>query len=216
MTLKMYCCGMKQLELAFLRSASLSVISGKMHTRRKRKYTYFPTDFCPIRRSIALTSIKHSVEIGAGEVTVLSSLSIDTRWNRISNSRGLEPDIGRHGARLRERQSGSEMVDDMKFTVSHVVEPVERGIARINRTFHEISENVKRHEERSIGHKDDSYLIPLSSWNKEFHEVDDVEKGSYSDSTLTNGRWQRGQQSLTHEDLASLEIIEDFAMNDIG
>ncbi|GJZ91942.1 LAZ1 homolog 1-like protein isoform X1 [Tanacetum coccineum] len=91
------------------------------------------------------------------------------------------------------------MVDDMKFTVSHVVEPVERGIARINRTFHEISENVKRYEERSIGHKDDSYLIPLSSWNKEFHKVDDG-----------------GQQSLIHENLANLEIIEDFAMNDIG
>ncbi|GJR79809.1 LAZ1 homolog 1-like protein isoform X1 [Tanacetum coccineum] len=42
--------------------------------------------------------------------------------------------------------SGEMMVDDMKFTVSHVVEPVERGIARINRTFHEISENVKRQQ----------------------------------------------------------------------
>ncbi|GKB44244.1 hypothetical protein Tco_0889186, partial [Tanacetum coccineum] len=30
--------------------------------------------------------------------------------------------------------------------------------------------------------------------------------------TSTNG----GQQSLTHEDLENLEIIEDFAMNDIG
>lgn len=89
------------------------------------------------------------------------------------------------------------MVDDMKFTVSHVVEPVERGIAKINRTFHEISENVKRHEERSRGHKDDSYLIPLSSWNKECHEVDDVEKGSFSDSTLIRGRRQR-QQTNSH------------------
>ncbi|KAI3685513.1 hypothetical protein L6452_34761 [Arctium lappa] len=30
--------------------------------------------------------------------------------------------------------SGEIIVDDMKFTVSHVVEPVERGIAKINRT----------------------------------------------------------------------------------
>ncbi|PWA97327.1 transmembrane protein [Artemisia annua] len=89
--------------------------------------------------------------------------------------------------------SGEMMVDDMKFTVSHVVEPVERGLAKINRTFHEISENVKRHEERRRGHKDDSYLIPLSSWNKEFHEVD-VEKGSFSDSTLISGRPRRQRQ----------------------
>jgi hypothetical protein len=35
----------------------------------------------------------------------------------------------------------------MKFTVSHVVEPVERGIAKINKTFHQTSENVKHHDE---------------------------------------------------------------------
>lgn len=84
--------------------------------------------------------------------------------------------------------SGEIMVDDMKFTVSHVVEPVERGIAKINRTFHNISDNVKRHEERRKGPKDDSYLIPLNSWSNEFPQLDDVEKGSFSDSNLTNGR----------------------------
>lgn len=81
----------------------------------------------------------------------------------------------------------------MKFTVSHVVEPVERGIAKINRTFHEISENVKRHEEKRRGPKDDSHLIPLNSWSKEFPQVDDVETGSFSDSNLTNWRRQRQQ-----------------------
>lgn len=86
-----------------------------------------------------------------------------------------------------------QIVDDMKFTVSHVVEPVERGIAKINRTFHEISKNVKRHEERRRGPKDDSYLIPLNFWTKEFPEVDDIEKGSFSDSNLINGRRQRQQ-----------------------
>lgn len=84
--------------------------------------------------------------------------------------------------------SGEIIVDDMKYTVSHVVEPVERGIAKINRTFHEISENVKRHEERKRP-KDDSFLIPLSSWSNEFSQLrQDVEKGSFSDSTLSNAR----------------------------
>lgn len=71
----------------------------------------------------------------------------------------------------------------MKFTVSHVVEPVERGIAKINRTFHEISENVKRHEEeRKKNSKDDSCLVPLNSWTKEFSDGgDDSLQGSISD-----------------------------------
>ena len=73
----------------------------------------------------------------------------------------------------------------MKFTVSHVVEPVERGFAKINKTFHQISENVKRFEERRKNSKDDSYLIPLNSWTKEFSEVhDNLVEGSVSDSGL--------------------------------
>ena len=84
-----------------------------------------------------------------------------------------------------------QIVDDMKYTVSHVVEPVERGIAKVNRTFHEISENVKRHEERRrISSKDDT-LVPMSSWTKEFSEVhDNLVEGSVSDSGLLNGKKQ--------------------------
>ncbi|KAK9271092.1 hypothetical protein L1049_026681 [Liquidambar formosana] len=90
--------------------------------------------------------------------------------------------------------SGEIIVDDMKFTVSHVVEPVERGIAKINKTFHQISENVKRLEERKRNSKDDSYLIPLNSWNGEFSEVhDNVLEGSISDSGLSKGKKQHYQ-----------------------
>ncbi|KAF7140793.1 hypothetical protein RHSIM_Rhsim06G0090300 [Rhododendron simsii] len=85
--------------------------------------------------------------------------------------------------------SGEIIVDDMKFTVSHVVEPVERGIATINKTFHQISENVKRFEERRKNSKDDSYLIPLNTWTKEFSEVhDNLVEGSVSDSGLPEGK----------------------------
>ncbi|KAI3717969.1 hypothetical protein L1987_69924 [Smallanthus sonchifolius] len=90
--------------------------------------------------------------------------------------------------------SGGIIVDDMKFTVSHVVEPVERGIAKINKTFHEISENVKRHEERIKSSKDDSYVIPLNSWRNEFTEMNDnIVDGSFSDSGISEGKVQRRQ-----------------------
>jgi cell shape-determining protein MreC len=85
-----------------------------------------------------------------------------------------------------------QIVDDMKFTVSHVVEPVERGIAKINKTFHQISENVKRHDEerkRNTKVKDDSYLVPLESWRTEFSDVHDkLVEGSVSDSGLSDGK----------------------------
>lgn len=82
--------------------------------------------------------------------------------------------------------SSEIMVDDVKYTVSHVVEPMERGIARINETFHQISENVKQHEKRKKKAKDDSYLIPLKSWSEEFSDVQDqFPEGSISDSGLS-------------------------------
>ncbi|KAL8141345.1 hypothetical protein V2J09_007366 [Rumex salicifolius] len=65
--------------------------------------------------------------------------------------------------------SGEIMVDDMRYTVSHVVEPVERGFARVNKTFQEISENVKRMELRKKS-KDDTE-VPLDSWNKDLSGV---------------------------------------------
>ncbi|KAK8966247.1 hypothetical protein KSP40_PGU014145 [Platanthera guangdongensis] len=81
---------------------------------------------------------------------------------------------------------GSEiMVDDVKFTVSHVVEPVERGIARFNETLHQISESVKQHEMRKRKAKDDTYLIPMHSWSKEFADAHDhISEGCFSDSGL--------------------------------
>ncbi|KAI3689432.1 hypothetical protein L2E82_47389 [Cichorium intybus] len=94
--------------------------------------------------------------------------------------------------------SGEIMVDDMKFTVSHVVEPVERGIAKINKTFQEISKNVKRHEDRKRSSKDDSHVIPLNSWSKEFNEGnDDGVGGSFSDSGVVEGRRPRQQSKVS-------------------
>ncbi|KAL6348573.1 hypothetical protein AAG906_016087 [Vitis piasezkii] len=44
-----------------------------------------------------------------------------------------------------------------------------------------LSENVKRHEEQKRNAKDDSYVIPLNSWTREFSEVhDNLVEGSLS------------------------------------
>ncbi|XP_031743271.1 protein LAZ1 homolog 1 isoform X3 [Cucumis sativus] len=94
--------------------------------------------------------------------------------------------------------SGEIIVDDMKYTVTHVVEPVERGIAKLNKTIHRFSENVKRHEEQRKSAKDDSHLIPLNSWSKEFSEVEEnITQGSVSDSGITNGKRQHSQSKAT-------------------
>lgn len=80
----------------------------------------------------------------------------------------------------------------MKYTVSHVVEPVERGIAKINKTFHQISENVKRHEEERRRSAMDDSVIPLNTWTREFSDVhDSIPEGSVSDSgIISNGKRQ--------------------------
>ncbi|KAL5555262.1 hypothetical protein UlMin_037498, partial [Ulmus minor] len=95
-----------------------------------------------------------------------------------------------------------EIVDDMKYTVSHVMEPVERGIAKINKTFHEISENVKRHEALRRNSKDDSYLIPISLWTREFSEVQDsLVEGSVSDSGMSSAKKLNQRASATRNKL---------------
>ncbi|XP_074568014.1 protein LAZ1 homolog 1-like isoform X1 [Curcuma longa] len=91
--------------------------------------------------------------------------------------------------------SGEIVADDVKFTVSHVVEPVERGIAKINKTLHQISENVKQRERGRRKARDDSSVVPLNSWREEFLDAHLVE-GSYSDGGLDTKRWQVSAKSI--------------------
>ncbi|KAL6527505.1 hypothetical protein OROGR_016595 [Orobanche gracilis] len=94
--------------------------------------------------------------------------------------------------------SGEIIVDDLKFTVSHVIEPVERGMARINRTFHQISENVKKYEERMKKSKDDSHLVPLKPRTEEFSDVhDELIEGSASDSGLYDAKKSHHRYKLS-------------------
>jgi hypothetical protein len=87
-----------------------------------------------------------------------------------------------------------QMVDDVKYTVSHVVEPMERSFTKINQTIHQISENVKQLERQKKA-KDDSYLILLKPWSDEFSEAHDhVAGGSCSDSGLAKTRYNRNSR----------------------
>ncbi|KAK1267720.1 hypothetical protein QJS04_geneDACA009036 [Acorus gramineus] len=100
--------------------------------------------------------------------------------------------------------SGEIVADDVKFTVSHVVEPVERRIARINETFQQISENVKQREKWRRNARDDCYLIPLHPWTREFSEVyDQIPEGSVSDSGLVRNRHPRRMKTKSHSDHSS-------------
>ncbi|XP_068652834.1 protein LAZ1 homolog 1 isoform X1 [Aristolochia californica] len=85
--------------------------------------------------------------------------------------------------------SGEIIVDDVKFTVSHVVEPMERGIAKLHKAFLQISENMQQLEKRKRSSKDDSYLIPMRPWSEEFPQDSDYrQEGSISDSGLAGGK----------------------------
>ncbi|KAL4183924.1 hypothetical protein AMTRI_Chr11g157530 [Amborella trichopoda] len=85
--------------------------------------------------------------------------------------------------------SGEIMVNDVKFTVSHAVEPVERGLVKINETFHQISENIKQQGKRKRTSIDDSYIIPMHPWRNEFSGItDQYLEGSISDSGLDVGK----------------------------
>uniref|UniRef100_A0A0A9EB56 Uncharacterized protein n=1 Tax=Arundo donax TaxID=35708 RepID=A0A0A9EB56_ARUDO len=89
------------------------------------------------------------------------------------------------------------MIDDVKYTVSHVVEPMERSFTKINKTVHQISENMKQLEKQKKKAKDDSHLIPLEPWSEEFSEAHDhAAGGSFSDSGLGKTKYNRNSNRL--------------------
>lgn len=71
-------------------------------------------------------------------------------------------------------------MNDVKFTVSQAVEPMEKGISHLNKKLHKISQNIKRHDkERKT--KDDSCIT--SPTHQVIRGIDDpLLNGSVSDS----------------------------------
>uniref|UniRef100_A0ACD5XQ05 Uncharacterized protein n=1 Tax=Avena sativa TaxID=4498 RepID=A0ACD5XQ05_AVESA len=116
------------------------------------------------------------------KLTIMETARPDSRDRRLSFPQSVRDVV---------LGSSEIMVDDVKYTVSHVVEPMERRFTKINKTLHQISENVK-HEKQKRKAKDDSHLIPLESWSEEFSEAhDQVSGGSFSDSGLARKRYNR-------------------------
>lgn len=78
---------------------------------------------------------------------------------------------------------GEYIVNDLKFTVTHAVEPMEKGFTRFNEKLHKISENIKKNEKQKKRTKDDSCIGSSSPARREIRGIDDpLLNGSFSDS----------------------------------
>ncbi|CAN0878726.1 Protein LAZ1 [Linum grandiflorum] len=75
---------------------------------------------------------------------------------------------------------GGFIVNDVKFTVTQAVEPVEKGITKFNEKLHKISENMRKHDKDKKRTKDDSCL---DSSPRVIRGIDDpLLNGSLSDN----------------------------------
>lgn len=114
------------------------------------------------------------------------------------------PDVdGRSGMTIRESVrdvfvgGGEYIVNDLKFTVNHAVEPMEKGITKFNQKLHKISENIKRHD-KGRKTKDDSCIATSSPTRKIIRGIDDpLLNGSISDSGPFKKRKNRRKSGYT-------------------
>ncbi|CAK9151376.1 unnamed protein product [Ilex paraguariensis] len=115
-----------------------------------------------------------------------------------------QPDMDvRSGMTIRESVrdvfigGGEYIVNDVKFTVTQAVEPLEKGITKFNEKIHKISQNMKRHDkERKT--KDDSCIATSSSTRRVIRGIDDpLLNGSISDSGSLKRKKHRRQTGYT-------------------
>ncbi|OAY67456.1 protein LAZ1 isoform X1 [Ananas comosus] len=101
-----------------------------------------------------------------------------------------QPDARTKGTAIRESVrdvvlgGGEYIVNDLKFTVTHAVEPMEKGFTRINEKLHKISQNIKKHEkDGKRTTKDDSCIGSSSLTRKVIRGIDDpLLNGTVGDS----------------------------------
>ncbi|XP_062086648.1 protein LAZ1 isoform X1 [Humulus lupulus] len=114
------------------------------------------------------------------------------------------PDIrGKSGMSIRESVrdvfigGGEYIVNDVKFTVTQAVEPVEKGITKFNQKLHKIHENIKRHDKERRRTKDDSFLATPPA-RRVIRGIDDpLLNGSISDSGVVRGKKHRKKSGYT-------------------
>lgn len=89
-------------------------------------------------------------------------------------------------------------MNDVKFTVTQAVEPVEKGITRFNQKLHKISQNMKKHDKDKRRTRDDSYVASTSSTRRVIRGIDDpLLNGSFSDTGVSRGRRHRRRSGYT-------------------
>lgn len=109
------------------------------------------------------------------------------------------PDVDiRSGTAIRESMrdvvigGGEYIVNDLKFTVTHAVEPMEKGLTKFNEKLHKISQDIKRREKERKRVKDDGHIGTSSPSMKVIRGIDDpLLYGSVSDSGPSRGRRHR-------------------------
>ncbi|XP_028551545.1 protein LAZ1 isoform X2 [Dendrobium catenatum] len=85
-----------------------------------------------------------------------------------------------------------EIVNDLKFTVTHAVEPMEKGLTRFNEKLHKISQNIKKQEKDRRRIKDDSVIGSSSPSRRVIRGIDDpLLNGTVSDNSVSKGRRHR-------------------------
>ncbi|KAI5660768.1 hypothetical protein M9H77_20091 [Catharanthus roseus] len=92
--------------------------------------------------------------------------------------------------------AGGYIVNDVKFTVTQAVGPMEKGISKFNEKLHKISQNMKRHD-RDRRTKDDS-CISSSQSHKVIRGIDDpLLNGSMSDTGTVRKKKHRRKSGYT-------------------
>lgn len=66
-----------------------------------------------------------------------------------------------------------QIVSDVKFTVTHAVEPMEKGFSRFNEKLHKISQNMKKHDKERRRAKDDACISSPSPARRVIRGIDD-------------------------------------------
>ncbi|XP_031250466.1 protein LAZ1 isoform X1 [Pistacia vera] len=145
-------------------------------------------------------------ECFSGSVSILGDYSADCPLDpdeirdseRPTKLRLPQPDIdNRSGMTIRESVrdvfvgGGEYIVNDVKFTVTQAVEPVEKGITKFNEKLHKISQNIKKDKDKRRT-KDDSCIATSSPARRVIRGIDDpLLNGSISDSAPTRKKHRR-------------------------
>lgn len=90
----------------------------------------------------------------------------------------------------------TQIVNDVRFTVTHAVEPMEKGFTRFGEKLHKISQNIKKNDKDRRRTKDDSCVATSSPTRRMIRGIDDpLLIGSISDSGVSRGRKHHRRKS---------------------